>query len=670
PLHRTPQLDSLEYSIRAQRFVNGDFAPPAVPAHGPGYPMFMAIVDRLSGGSLAALGVVQALLGAGLCAMVAMLGRRWFGRPAGLLAGGLLAVNGPAILVGDSILAEGLLLFLLVLSLLLIESGALSPARAVFSGASLGLAALVRPTALVLLPVLVLAVAIRRSESARSRGMAAGLLTATAVAVLAPVLVANWRATQSPFLVQGHGGLNFYIGNSPSGKGVASGRFGGSWDAVAGEALRHGVTRASDQDRYYFRKALGEIRANPVGYLRLLGRKLVLTFQAEEVRDSHSYYFFRDRIPLLGWLPGFGLLFAFGAGGAVVALRDRRLPAAAVGSLVALAGTCVLLVVGTRYRMPIVPVVATFAGLGAWQLADALRSRRGREAAVLSAVVLAAGLASHALRVPEDRRLAEEWSFTGNSLAREEDGKGAEDAYRHALLEDPAYAPAWTGLGALSLGRGDWRSAGEDFGRAVASDPGNSRAHSGLGVAREGEGRLAEAATELARARSLRPDDPDTLRALARVQAASGQWDAAGETYGALLRLTPGDSAAHLGLARVETARRRLEPARAHAAAATDLDPGNADAWLLRAVVAVDLQNPSEARQALERAESVAGRGRPPVELAWAMLERLEGKPEAAESRLEALLVQHPDFRAAEELLKSIRSGRISSSPSRSSGGS
>ena len=617
--------------------------------------MFIAIVYRLFDGSLAALGVAQSVMGAGLCAMVAMLGRRWFGRPAGLLAGGFLAVNGPLIVVGDSILAEGLLLFLVVLSLLLIESERFSLWRAAASGASVGLAALVRPTALVLLPVLLLAIWLRRAEPPRRRWAAAGLLAVATVATLAPVIVANWRATQSPFLVQGHGGLNFYIGNSPSGKGVASGRFGGSWDAIAGEALRHGVTRASDQDRYYVRKALGEIRGSPLAYLRLLGRKLLVTFQAEEVRDSHSYYFFRDRIPLLRWLPGFGSLFAFGVCGVVVAARTRRLPLSALAYLAAFTATCVFLVVGTRYRMPLVPVVGVFAGLGAWRLVETLRLRLHREAVTLGAVALVAGIVSHAVREPEDRRLAEEWAFTGNSLAREEDVPGAEDAYRRALREDGSFAAAWTGLGGILLERGEWRAAGQDFARAVAADPKNARAHSGLGLALEREGRLAEAARELRQARDLRPDDPETLRGLARVLAASGQWDAAGEAYRALLHLVPGEASAHLGLARVETALHRLEPARAEAAAATDLDPGSADAWLLRAVVAIDLTKPDEAREALTRAEAVAGKGKPPVEFAWALLERLEGKPDAAALRLKALLAAHPDFSPAAQLLRSLQ---------------
>src|SRR4029077_16362084 len=132
----------------------------------PGYPFFAAGVLSLFKGSLTALGVAQSVLGAALCVLVARLVWRWFGRQAGILAGLLLAVNGPVVLIGTSILAEGLLLFLLILALWCFESGKISPARAAVTGALIGLAGLVRPTALAVLP-LVAALAFGRGRSRR-----------------------------------------------------------------------------------------------------------------------------------------------------------------------------------------------------------------------------------------------------------------------------------------------------------------------------------------------------------------------------------------------------------------------------------------------------------------------------------------------------------------------
>src|SRR5579864_2181928 len=94
PLFRTPELDYREYWTWAERIAAGNFAWPIPPAHGPGYPYFLAALLALLGGSAAAARLVQAALGAALCVVVSRIGERAFGRAAGLAAGGLLAVCG------------------------------------------------------------------------------------------------------------------------------------------------------------------------------------------------------------------------------------------------------------------------------------------------------------------------------------------------------------------------------------------------------------------------------------------------------------------------------------------------------------------------------------------------------------------------------------------------
>jgi len=651
PLHRTPQLDSLEFLIRAQRFRLGDFRPPVLPQHGPGYPAFVASVLSLFDGSIAALGVIQCVLGAGLCAMVAWLGRRWFGRGPGICAGFLLAFNGPMVLVGTSILSEGLLLFLLLLAMILFESRRSSFPRTMAAGGLVGLATAVRPTALLLLLILGGLGLSRSGESVRRRWLMLGVLLGSFLLVLSPVLIVNRRARLDPFLIQGNAGLSFYLGSSPAGRGTAGGRFGGSWDTIAGDAPRRGLTRAADQDRYYFGKALGEIRADPAGYVRLLGHKVLLTIGDEEVRDSHSYAFFADRVPLLRWLPGFGLLVALGGCGFAVAARRHSVPVLGLGYLLLFASTCVVLVVGTRYRIPLAPVAAIFAGLGAWSLIEAVRLPQVHRTVLLLAIAVFGWTVSRIARDPTSHRLAEEWCFTGNSLAKEGDAVGAEAAYRRALEDDRRFAAASTGIGVLAVKRGDWSSAESAFARAVRDDPAHARGHYWLGLALEHRGDIAGATRELSRARGLRPDDADTLRAMARVSSASGAWANAAAADRQLLRMFPDDADAELDLARAEAAQQHPQAAHAEAVRATELDPANADAWLLRGVLAIDLRDSADGRRSLERAESLVGTGRPPVEFAWALLERLEGKPAAVEARLKSLLGSHPDFSPAVQLL-------------------
>ena len=623
PIHRTPQLDSLEFLQRAQSFAQGDFARIAAPQHGPGYPLFMALVFRAFPGSLLALGLVQCVLGSALCVLAATLGRRWFGPRVGIAAGVLLAVYGPLLLLTSLILAEGLLLFLLTLALVVFDPSSRHWLRTAAAGTVVGLAATVRPTALLLLALFVLA-ALRRGKS--RDWAAAGVLIASFLVGLSPALEINARSGRPLILIQGHAGLNFYIGNSPAGTGSASSRLGGSWDALSAEASRQGIRAASAQDRFYFDKTLAEIRANPAGYLRLLGRKTLSLFEAAEIRDSHAFDFFAREIALLRLAPGFGVLVALAACGLFATVRSRQAPLLALGYLLLFAASCVLLVVGFRYRSPIVPVLGVFAGAGAVTLYDALRRRNFRIAAGLGTLAALVGALSHAIRPPDDRRLAEEWSWTGSSLLKEGNLPAAESAYRAALSENPRFAPAWAGLGALDLQRSALSEATRDLERAVSEEPGYARARSLLGSALEKQGRIPEAIEQLEAARRIHPNDPETLGTLVRLLAAAGRSADAEATARSFVERNPGEAVGHRELARVLSSRHRIPEALAEVAKSIALDPGDADAWLLRALLEIEAGNADGAETALRQAEALSGADQPGVRYVRALLERLQGR--------------------------------------------
>ena len=155
----------------------------------------------------------------------------------------------------------------------------------------------------------------------------------------APVAIANWRISGIP-MIQAYGGMNVYLGNRPAGDGGARARLGGEWDRLEGEASRHAATR-EEQDHYYVSKALAEISERPVAYAGLLVSKAVWTLQDEELRDTHSYYFFVEQWPLLRWLPTFGWLMGL----AVIGISDR-LPLRMAGLATIAIGVVFVLLLG------------------------------------------------------------------------------------------------------------------------------------------------------------------------------------------------------------------------------------------------------------------------------------------------------------------------------------
>jgi len=641
PLYRSPQLDSLEYLLRARRIASGDFRWPNPPAHGPGYSFFLAGLLALFGGSLPPVWAVQAGMGAALACAVGTLGARLFGRGSGIAAGFLEAIYAPLLLVETSIFAEGLLLFLLVLAALAAGFGRRPLRAAALAGLLVGAAADVRPTALLFAPALLIWSLFRKEGRGRVR--TAVLFVAAMIVPLVPVAVANRRATGSFILVQAHGGMNFYLGNSPVGTGLPTARPGKDWDELEGEALRHGYERAADQDRYYMHKTLQEISRNPGGYLSLLARKLLWLFQAEEVHDVPKFYFFEAGAPLLAWLPGFGVLLPLALAGIVVAARQRPGPWPLFVGLAGLAASCVFLVIGMRYRLPVVPFLMPFAGLALATAASELPKRRWRALVAPGAVALAGLGVSHIWRHEPSHSFAEEWTYTGHALREEGDGAAAKAAFERALSEDANWGPALDGLGLVELEGGDWQDAERSFREALERGGESQKPRYHLGLVLEHAGRQREAIEQFRRALSLRPDDAQTLEALAGALLAQGNAAEAEGLYRKILARVAEHPGAHRGLARIAWGRRDLVAGIAQATQATRFAPDDPEGWLLLAMLRIEAKDAAGAEPAVRRAAELEPHA-PPVALARAMLERLRGRPEAADEALRPVIAAAPGY--------------------------
>ena len=541
PISRTPQLDSAAYLSWARAIVESLSYWPEYPEHAPGYPMFLALVLALSGGSLTAVRVVQSVLGAAGCVLTARVAARTLSPKAFLPAGLLQAAYAPLIYVETALLSESLLIFLLILTVDLVtrkrgqgsfqflprgfrrkkvkspkssnkdsKISAQNNEAAVekipdpfFAGLALGAAAIVRPTALVLLVAFTIVLWRRQALN-----LAASVAIGTAV-VVTPVIIQNWRVTGLP-MIQAYGGMNFYLGNRPSGDGAARARVGGEWDSLEGAASRAATTR-NDQDAYYLRRAWNEIADQPGRYLQLLASKLLWTMQDEELRDTHSYYFFADAARWLQWLPAFGFVLPFAAIGIVMSRDPERWWLLAY--LAAMIFTTVFFVVGTRYRMPLVPVLIAFAGFAIAAIVERMRLREWKTVAALAAIAVVTWSVAQLRTDASSRNLGEEWAFTGLALLQERQFDGAEAAFRTAIgLDGSSFA--WDGLG-LVLQRREQRSNARDaFERAVTINPANATAWLHLGLAYEflGNGRAAIDAYE--KALAITPERADAKEML------------------------------------------------------------------------------------------------------------------------------------------------------------
>ena len=160
----------LHFALRPPPFLTPDsqgyFLPGWDLAHGlgfspelrrtPGYSLFIAGVVWLFGDDLRGLVLAQHGLGVLTAGLAWALGRQLYGRLAGLLGGLAVALSGPLLIYEHYVLTEALFTCLLTLALLLLVRAVQQPrpGRLVAGGLALAAAALTRPVADILLPIL------------------------------------------------------------------------------------------------------------------------------------------------------------------------------------------------------------------------------------------------------------------------------------------------------------------------------------------------------------------------------------------------------------------------------------------------------------------------------------------------------------------------------------
>jgi 4-amino-4-deoxy-L-arabinose transferase-like glycosyltransferase len=152
----------------------------------PLYPTLLALPSWLGLDSYAAHRVVSCLFGAAAVVLIGMLGRRVGGARIGLLAASIAAVYPALWMLDASLRSESLYLPLIALVLLLAYER-----RFVWLGVALGLAALTRSEALLLVPLLVFALPPPRLRPAL-------VVIAACFVVIAPWLARNWITFDQP----------------------------------------------------------------------------------------------------------------------------------------------------------------------------------------------------------------------------------------------------------------------------------------------------------------------------------------------------------------------------------------------------------------------------------------------------------------------------------------
>ena len=534
PLFRAPMGDELNFYDTALSLLG--LAPPVQTfLFQPLYPFYLAGVCGLFGVDLGVVRTIQLLIGVVSCLLFYGLGREIGGKWTGRISALLIALYGPMVFFEGTLLAPALVVPLVAGAFwALVAAGKRENFwLAAPAGLLLGVAMMGRPNLGIMVPVAAVWL-LMRPWTWKRRLAALGLAAATLAVGLLPSWIHNARQGEGFTLVSSSGGINFFIGNNPQATGrfhIPKGeKFTGftHWDfqentqVIAERALGRKLS-PSEVSAYWYGRGLDFWAERPGQALGLIGKKLLLALNGEEMPVHHPYVFAKEIVPILGWLLSFGVVFPFALLG--VWLGVKRQPGAGLLVWCAAAYLATLLVffVADRFRIAMLPMLLPLAGLGIFRLAGE-HSRRSLLRMWPCLLILAASFGLTQIPMTSasfnNKAIARGYNRMGKAEGERGDLEAAEVYFRHALkLAGPDDGIALMNLGKVYELRGETDGAVKLYQEVAARNPENRVARILLARMAEQSGKLEEAIDWWKEVANLMADPARAHAEIRRLQA-------------------------------------------------------------------------------------------------------------------------------------------------------
>ncbi len=479
-LLRIPIIDSAFYQLWASNIASGKFVGEGIFFMSPLYPYMLGLLYSIFGVNAGIALIFQTLLGAATVYLVYLWVDGRLGKRHAIIAAGLAAVYAPFIFYDGALLTSSLILFLSALILYLadrlIEEP--TPSALMSLGVVIGLSALARPLALLVIPVIWWMLFLKeRSTSARRWFL---MLAGTAV-ILFAVGIRNLIVGNEFTLTTSSAGMNFYVGNNPDATGLY-------WEApflssvepqyeddeyrrVASEAVRRELT-TREAGGYWFRKSLDWMINHPIDYLKLAATKKFYFWNRAEFANNVSIYLGRELSPVLRFNPiGFWMIAPLGLGGLILYWRRKGIRNAAlpIGWVFAYFIGGVIFFISSEYRLPVVLPLLFGASFFLIAFIDYMREKKTESAlrlAIIPLIILPiVNYRTDFIAKGENSRM--DWFNIANTLLKSDEVSAAAVRFERSLAVDPYFAE-----GLLRLAESYYRSGRIDDAIAIGKRAG------------------------------------------------------------------------------------------------------------------------------------------------------------------------------------------------------
>ncbi len=481
PLFAHPAVDSKTYTHQAFKLAAGNWlgvgqGPFWQP---PLYPYFLGAVKALFPDDFFhAARLIQALMGALVCAMTWWIGRYMFSPAVGFGAGVGAALYGPLIFFDGKLLPAALSVFLNMAALVILLAVWRRPTGWGFlvAGAAFGLGAVAVPT--VMMFAVMVPIDLFRRFPHRQGFVYTGIFLLGIALPIAPVAARNAYIGGDRVGISYNMGINFYIGNNPAYEETVEIRPGWEWDALVTQPARQGIERPSAKSAYFMDKAMAHIGADLLWWMGLLMDKMAGFWHGDELGRNQPIYYWRNYSGILSatlWKWGiafpFGIVGPLAMWGLLLSLRRIGLNIPMMYVMSYCMGVAMFFI-AARYRVPVLPILMVFAVYGLGALVHWARAGRGSHAGLGLAVCIAFAIpANRDLGAMDmDGDAAIHYNL-GNAYAEAGDKQQAHAAFERAVALDPDYGQAWVNLAGMKGAMGDMAAAAEIFARLARTAP-------------------------------------------------------------------------------------------------------------------------------------------------------------------------------------------------------
>jgi len=485
--------DSLFHDRWAQEIASGNITGSEVFFRGPLYIYILGCIYSIFGHSLLAARIFGLIVGLISLFITYKIADRLFGNKTALIAGLIHALYPVVIFFESELLAVGLFTLLFELSILTLFL-ALEKKRYkyfIFTGLTIGLAAITRPVILGLLPIYLIVPFIFKIDLAKNIIGSATILIITILLIL-PVTLRNLSVADDFVLISSTGGINFYIGNNEKADGLSAALpppLGFKWSNKDTKYLAESdvgrTLTPSEQSGYWYNRGNQWIWSNKGDFLRLYIKKLYFWASDFLLSSNRNLTAFFDQFLILKYNPvRYWVIISLFAVGLLFTLAGKIRPEQLI--LIIFISAYILLTslffINSRFKLPAIPLMTSLAGYGLVRFFSGIRIGKFNHTyygAIIIFILTAWLSLSNFFNIDKNNILGGLFNRANYYMYLGEKAKAVEYYFR-VLAKDNNYPEVNLNLGVYYLKFGMADSAEYYFQRELQVYPENSRALSNL----------------------------------------------------------------------------------------------------------------------------------------------------------------------------------------------